>query len=93
MWMSLAPFWIADISTTFTSWMTGASSPCLLERVGVDLLQLLEHLDVVVGRSSGLQSSRPLVAISSVLTVPERPASTWPLPLDLPPFLRPRRST
>ena len=29
MWMSLAPFWIADISTTFTSRTTGASSPCL----------------------------------------------------------------
>ena len=28
MWMSLAPFWIADISRTFTSRMTGASSPC-----------------------------------------------------------------
>ncbi len=29
MWMSLAPFWIADIRITFTSLMTGASSPCL----------------------------------------------------------------
>ena len=28
MWMSLAPFEIADIRTTFTSLMTGASSPC-----------------------------------------------------------------
>ena len=27
-WMSLAPFWMADISTTFTSLMTGASPPC-----------------------------------------------------------------
>ena len=28
MWMSLAPFWIADISIRFTSRMTGASPPC-----------------------------------------------------------------
>ena len=26
--MSLAPFWMADISTTLTSLMTGASPPC-----------------------------------------------------------------
>ena len=32
---------------TFTSRTTGASSPCLRERVGADLLQLLEDLDVV----------------------------------------------
>ena len=28
MWMSLAPFWIADISIRLTSRMTGASPPC-----------------------------------------------------------------
>ena len=27
-WMSLAPFWIADASTTFTNRTTGASPPC-----------------------------------------------------------------
>ena len=47
MWMSLAPFWMADISTTLTSLMTGASPPCFLERLGADLLHVLENLDVV----------------------------------------------
>ena len=48
MWMSLAPFWIADISIRLTSRMTGASPPCFSSDDDVDLLELLEHLDVVV---------------------------------------------
>src|SRR6516165_7318964 len=44
--MSLAPFWIADISTTLTRRTTGASSPWR-ERLGADLLHLLENLDAV----------------------------------------------
>ena len=48
-WMSLAPFWIADISIRFTRRMTGASPPCFSSVRDVDLLDLLEHLDVVVG--------------------------------------------
>ena len=46
--MSLAPFWIADISIRLTSRMTGASPPCFSSDDDVDLLDLLEHLDVVV---------------------------------------------
>ena len=64
MWMSLAPFWIADISIRFTSRMTGASPPCSLERRDVDLLELLEHFDVVVDDAAG--SSSALVTSSSV---------------------------
>ena len=45
--MSLAPFWIADISTTLTSWTTGASSPCLASASALISCELLEDLDVV----------------------------------------------
>jgi len=44
--MSLAPFWMADINTTFTSRTTARLRPAG-ERFGADLLQLLEHLDAV----------------------------------------------
>ena len=47
-WMSLAPFWIADISIRLTRRMTGASPPCFSSDDDVDLLVVLEHLDVVV---------------------------------------------
>ena len=51
---------------TLTSRMTGASSPCLRQRLDADLLELLEHLDVGVDRRRGMSSSA-LVATSRAL--------------------------
>ena len=63
MWMSLAPFWIDDISSRLTIRMTGASPPCLSSDGDVELLDLLEDLDVVAG--DGVLEA--CVAISRVL--------------------------
>ena len=57
MWMSLAPFWIADMSSRFDEPDDRRFAALALERGEVDLLEVLEHLDVVVGRSSEVSSS------------------------------------
>ena len=55
MWMSLAPFWIADISIRLTSRMTGASPPCFSS----------EETSICSSSSSTSTSSSTTAAVSS----------------------------
>ena len=69
--MSLAPFWMADISTTFTSLMTGASPPCLSSDSA-----LISSMSCRISTSSAPPtdiSSIDRVAISSALLLPRPP--------------------
>ena len=76
MWMSLAPFWIADISIRFTSRMTGASPPCFSSEATSISSSLLEHLDVVVGDVAAVSSSAR-VTMSSVAALLRFAACAW----------------
>ncbi len=64
--MSLAPFWIADIRITFTSLMTGASSPCLASVSALISSNSLRTSTSPGSSSPGMFSSAWL-AISSAL--------------------------
>ena len=66
MWMSLAPFWIADIRMTFTSLMTGASSPCLASASALISSNSL-RTSTSPGSSSIGMFSRAWLATSSAL--------------------------
>ena len=66
MWMSLAPFWMADIRMTFTSLMTGASSPWRAQRLDADFLDFFEDLDVIGAAELGMSSSALLAASSAL---------------------------
>ena len=66
MWMSLAPFWIADIRITFTSLMTGASSPCLASASTLISSNSLRTSTSPASSSSGM-FSRAWLAASSAL--------------------------
>ena len=77
--MSLAPFWMADISTTFTSLMTGASPPCLSSDSA-----LISSMSSRTSTSSAPTdidiSSIDLVAISSALDAAHQPNVPPPPP-------------
>ena len=63
MWMSLAPFEIADIRMTLTSLMTGASSPC---RASISAL---------ISSRSSITSTSPATSASMVgISVSDRVA-------------------
>ena len=66
MWMSLAPFWIADIRITFTSLMTGASSPCLASASALISSNSWRTSTSPASSSSGM-FSRAWLAASSAL--------------------------
>ena len=66
MWMSLAPFWIADIRITFTSLMTGASSPCLASASALISSNSWRTSTSPASSSSGMFSSAWLAASSAL---------------------------
>ena len=81
MWMSLAPFEMADIRMTLTSLMTGASSPCRVSASA--LISSRSSMTSTSPMSDGISSSA-LVAISRALSVA-------PLELAAAPAARRRR--
>ena len=64
-WMSLAPFWIADISIRFTSRMTGASPPCF-SSVETSICSISSSISTSSSAMSPAVSSSARVTISSV---------------------------
>ena len=80
MWMSLAPFWIAEARTTLTSRTTGASPPCF-SRVTTSTSSISSSSSTSSSASSG-SSSSALVARSIWLSLTS--CSPSPFPLSLP---------
>ena len=70
MWMSLAPLWMADISTRLTSRMTGASPLCRSSAATSSSSSSLEHLDVAVGDRRAA-SPRARASPASSIEAPE----------------------
>ena len=66
MWMSLAPFWMADIRMTLTSLMTGASSPCRCSASALISSSSASTSTSPASPTSGISSSA-LVAMSRAL--------------------------
>ncbi len=74
MWMSLAPCWMADISITFTSLTTGASSPCRVS-ASTEISSISSRTSTSASATVAM-SFNMSVAVASVSPPPDCPVVT-----------------